>query len=70
MQIQGPARVSRYAGTASWELERLREAGIDEVGVVDLSLPEFGIPVVRVVVPGLEAPCDHPGRGNTRWRDP
>jgi ribosomal protein S12 methylthiotransferase accessory factor len=29
---------------------------MEQVLVVDLSMPEFGIPVVRVVVPGLEGP--------------
>lgn len=32
----------------------LRRAGIEQAIVVDLSKPEFGVPVVRVVVPGLE----------------
>jgi YcaO-like protein with predicted kinase domain len=36
-------------------LEGLCGAGIEEAVVVDLSKPEFGISVVRVVVPGLEA---------------
>lgn len=42
-----------------WELERLRAAGVEEVVAVDLSRPEFGIPVVRVVIPGLEFLNDH-----------
>jgi YcaO-like protein with predicted kinase domain len=36
------------------ELDRLRAVGIDEVVVVDLTKPEFGIPVTRAVIPGLE----------------
>ena len=36
------------------ELEQLVNAGIERVIVVDLTKPEFGLPVVRVVVPGLE----------------
>jgi YcaO-like protein with predicted kinase domain len=35
-------------------LDRLREASLNQVVVVDLSKPELGIAVVRVVVPGLE----------------
>jgi YcaO-like protein with predicted kinase domain len=35
-------------------LERLRCAGLATVVVVDLTKPEFGVPVFRVVVPGLE----------------
>jgi ribosomal protein S12 methylthiotransferase accessory factor len=44
----------------AWELERLRAAGIEEVVVVDLTRPELGIPVVRVVIPGLESGRMHP----------
>jgi ribosomal protein S12 methylthiotransferase accessory factor len=36
-------------------IARLRAIGIERVIVVDLTKPELGIPVVRVVVPGLEA---------------
>ena len=36
------------------QLDRLRAAGIEEAVAVDLTKPEFGIPVVRVVIPGLE----------------
>ena len=35
-------------------LQRLRAVGIEEVVSVELSRPEIGIPVVRIVVPGLE----------------
>ncbi|MEI9936870.1 MAG: YcaO-like family protein [Pseudomonadota bacterium] len=45
----------------AWELEQLKSAGIAEVVAVDLTLKEFGIPVVRVVIPGLESMCDAPG---------
>lgn len=37
-----------------WMVAALGRAGLDEVMVVDLTRPEFGIPVVKVVVPGLE----------------
>jgi YcaO-like protein with predicted kinase domain len=43
-----------------WELERLRSAGITRVVAVDLSRPDFEIPVVRVVIPGLEGDIRHP----------
>jgi YcaO-like protein with predicted kinase domain len=36
-------------------LEAVRGAGLDSVVVVDLTRPEIGVPVVRVIVPGLEA---------------
>jgi thioglycine synthase len=35
-------------------LERFKKAGLGRVLVVDLTRPEIGIPVVRVIVPGLE----------------
>lgn len=43
-----------------WELECLRSAGFQRVVVVDLTCPDFGIPVVRVVIPGLEGDIKHP----------
>jgi YcaO-like protein with predicted kinase domain len=36
------------------EVARLRAVGIDEVVLVDLTRPEFGLPVVRAIVPSLE----------------
>jgi YcaO-like protein with predicted kinase domain len=38
-----------------WELKHLWQAGIRRVMVVDLTKPEFGLPVFRVIVLGLEA---------------
>jgi YcaO-like protein with predicted kinase domain len=55
-------------GTDSFDgdLHVLRDAlvkvGIDNVVVVDLTRPDLGIPVVKVIVPGLEAPAG--------WADP
>jgi YcaO-like protein with predicted kinase domain len=43
-----------------WELERLRAIGIERIIAVDLTRPDFGIPVVRMVIPGLEWDCNHP----------
>jgi YcaO-like protein with predicted kinase domain len=48
-----------------WELKCVRKAGTRRVVVVDLTKPEFGLPVVRVIVPGLEpilGPGYVPGR--------
>lgn len=42
-------------------LGRLRAVGLSEAVVVDLTRPYFGIPVVRVIVPGLEPLNDIPG---------
>ncbi len=36
-------------------LRKLQQNGINEVGVVHLTKPEFNIPVVRVIIPGLSA---------------
>jgi YcaO-like protein with predicted kinase domain len=44
-----------FGGDVAWELARLSAAGFDQAVVVDLSRPELGVPVVRVVVPGVEA---------------
>jgi ribosomal protein S12 methylthiotransferase accessory factor len=42
------------------QLDRLRAVGIDEAVAIDLTKPEFGIPVVRVIVPGLEGADESP----------
>jgi ribosomal protein S12 methylthiotransferase accessory factor len=44
-----------------WELERLSTVGIERVVVVDLTKEAFNIPVVRVVIPGLEGVHEVPG---------
>lgn len=44
-----------------WQLGRLRSVGIERVIAIDLTRPDFGIPVVRMVIPGLEWDCSHPG---------
>ncbi|MFK7869475.1 MAG: YcaO-like family protein [Roseobacter sp.] len=41
-----------------WLKDRLRDIGTTEIAVVDLSRTEHDIPVVRVIIPGLEAPHD------------
>jgi YcaO-like protein with predicted kinase domain len=43
-----------------WALERLRAVGITRAVAVDLTKPQFDIPVVRLVVPGLEWDPHHP----------
>lgn len=49
-----------FAADTAWLLERLAAAGLGEPLMVDLMRPDLGIPVVRVVAPGLEGPDDHP----------
>ncbi len=41
------------AGEVAWLLDRFRAAGFRRAIAIDLTRPEFGIPVVRVVVPGV-----------------
>jgi YcaO-like protein with predicted kinase domain len=41
-----------------WLLDRLRAVGIEQLACVDLSRPETGVFVMRVVIPVLEAPHD------------
>jgi YcaO-like protein with predicted kinase domain len=45
----------------TWELEQLRKAGISQVAAIDLTKPAFNLPVVRVVIPGLEGIPDATG---------
>lgn len=40
------------------ELQLLKRAGFDQVIVVDLTQPELGIPVARVIIPGMEQSPD------------
>jgi YcaO-like protein with predicted kinase domain len=50
-----------FEGDVDWELDRLRKAGINQVIAIDLTKDFFKIPVVRVVIPGLEGPQGVPG---------
>lgn len=43
-----------------WMLGQLRRVGITQALLVDLTMPEYSLPVVRVVVPGLEGPDKGP----------
>ena len=46
-----------------WLLNRMAEKGFDSVLAVDLSRREVGLPVLRLVVPGLEHPGDDTAPG-------
>jgi YcaO-like protein with predicted kinase domain len=48
-------------GDVSLELTALERAGVGQALVVDLTQRELGVPVVRVIVPGLEGIFDVPG---------
>jgi ribosomal protein S12 methylthiotransferase accessory factor len=50
-----------FDADVAWELERLRAAGLQQVITVDLTRRECRVPVVRVVVPGLEGASSQPG---------
>ncbi len=43
-----------FDGDTATLLARLTEVGLNRVGVLDLTSPDLGVPVVRVHVPGLE----------------
>jgi len=67
LEAHGPRRHFRdgpdqdgktFDDDVAWELERLRAAGIERVVIVDLTKPEFRLPVVRVVIPRLEGPAE------------
>jgi ribosomal protein S12 methylthiotransferase accessory factor len=79
--IQTPTPVRHFREGRGWEaesfeddvateLERLREAAVERVVVVDLTQPALGIPVVKVIIPGLEgapiAPHYMPGQRGRR----
>jgi ribosomal protein S12 methylthiotransferase accessory factor len=44
------------ADDVAWMIRRLESVGIEQLVVVDLTKDELGLPVVRVVAPGLEGP--------------
>ena len=50
-------------------LKKLEEASLDRVVVVDLTREEIGLPVVRVIVPGLENAAVDPERVGKRCKD-
>ena len=47
-----------FEADIEWLLERLAAVAVDTVAVIDLTRTDIDIPVVRVIVPGLEAPHD------------
>jgi ribosomal protein S12 methylthiotransferase accessory factor len=46
--------VETFEEDLEWELQCLRQAGVRRVVAVDLTKPVFGLPVVRIIVPGLQ----------------
>ncbi|MGE0117884.1 MAG: YcaO-like family protein [Dongiaceae bacterium] len=51
-------RFDSFSEECRWLLGRLAAVGCRQVLAVDLTKPEFDLPVVRVVIPGLEGPAD------------
>jgi len=49
-------------------LQKLMDAGFDQVIAVDLTRPEIGVPAVRMIVPGLEVCTMDPEREGGRLR--
>ena len=50
-----------FADDVAWMIDRLLAQDLDQVIVIELTKPaSFGIPVVRLVIPGLEGVDDHP----------
>ncbi len=50
-----------FEADIEWMLERIRSIGLDSAIVVDLTQVGLALPVVRVVIPGLESVAKAPG---------
>lgn len=61
-------RSEDFLDDISYTISELKKAGISHVLVTDLTRPEIGIPVVRVIVPGLEHYAMDPERIGDRCR--
>jgi ribosomal protein S12 methylthiotransferase accessory factor len=63
---------TNFADDVAWEMERLATAGLPQIAVVDLTRADLRIPVVRVIIPGLEGPYEIegrlPGRRQLEWQ--
>jgi YcaO-like protein with predicted kinase domain len=57
-----------FAEECRWLLDQLAAVGCTQVLAVDLTKPQFGLPVLRVVIPGLEGPADSDCVPGTRAR--
>jgi YcaO-like protein with predicted kinase domain len=60
MSAGNPAPLDK-GGELSFLLEALRERGLDQAIVVDLSRPDLPVSVARCIVPGLEGIIESPG---------
>lgn len=57
----GERRFASFEAEVGWLLERLLSVGVEQALTVNLSRPQFGIPVVRALLPGLEGSDHHSG---------
>ena len=58
---EAPRFSSRDIGEdVRWLLDRLAQRGFKQVVAIDLTRDQLDLPVVRMVVPGLEWDCNHP----------
>jgi ribosomal protein S12 methylthiotransferase accessory factor len=59
--VVSPPIGGAFAEDLDYLLGRLRTVGVSQIAVVNLTKATFDIPVVKVVVPGLEDADDHEG---------
>jgi ribosomal protein S12 methylthiotransferase accessory factor len=59
LDAQPSLATDTFEGDVTRLLDAVRGVGCQRVVVVDLTRPEIGLPVARVVVPGLEGPGGH-----------
>ena len=65
----GAFRSDDFLTDIEYVLDELKKAGLDRCIVVDLTREDIGVPVVRVIVPGLEVLTMDPDRIGQRCRD-
>ncbi len=65
----GAFRSDDFLTDIEYVLDELKRAGLDRCIVADLTREDIGVPVVRVIVPGLEVLTMDPGRIGKRCRD-
>ena len=65
----GAFRSDNFLTDIGYVLDELKRAGLDRCIVADITREEIGVPVVRVIVPGLEVLTMDPDRIGQRCRD-
>ena len=59
LDAQGARATDTFEGDVAVLLDAVRAVGCESAVAVDLTRPEIGLPVARVLVPGLEGPGGH-----------